>query len=167
MPRSPIPSPPNTRFVSESHPPTSSLPPTSAGLSLRFLDPSLTKIAARPSLSEMLAKEVKVKTSLVPKTKPPAKVVKATVADAPPPSQISKRSTRVEKARPARVEKEKDATSRAPPASLLSGLGLQDSSQDKIISKFIATCLGGGLQSMSSLLTEILATKGTSLLAEV
>ena len=129
MPRSPIPSPPDTRFVSESHPLTSSPPPALAGLSLRFPDPSLTKITARPSLGEMLAKAAKVKTSPVLKTKPPAKATKVSVAAAPSPSpspsQISsaKRPSRVEKAKPARVDKEKDATSRAPPASLPFGSG--------------------------------------------
>ena len=73
------------------------------------------KIAARPSLSEMLARAAKAKASLVPKMKPTARAAthKPTVVVASPHSLApsARRPARVGKEKTVRVEKDKSRAS--------------------------------------------------------
>ncbi|KAK0605235.1 hypothetical protein LWI29_024425 [Acer saccharum] len=169
--RSPIPSPTGTGPVSGSHLSALSSPATLTGSLLHSPDPSLRKVAARPSLSEMLGRAAKAKASLVPKTRPTASAVtpKPTIVAASPPflTPLARRHIRARKEKTVRVEKDKPATPKVPFTDPPFRSRSRDSSQEEIISKFITACLGGSLHQMSSMPMDILVTKGAALLAEV
>ena len=59
----------------------------------------------------------------------------------------------------------------APTSSLTANIpsrsGLGDTTHDEVVSRFIASCPGGSLESMAKIPSKILTAKGTSVLAEV
>ena len=55
----------------------------------------------------------------------------------------------------------------APAADVASGSGLRGATFDEVVSRFAASCPGGSLADMAKLPTDILVTKGASVLAEV
>ena len=66
------------------------------------------------------------------------------------------------------MEKEGIAASRAASyADLPSGSGPRDSDQDELVSRFAAACPEGSLENMAGVPSDILVTKGTTILAEV
>ena len=55
----------------------------------------------------------------------------------------------------------------APAVDIPSGSGSKGATFDEVVSRFVASRLGGGLMNMAKLPTEILVAKGASVLAEV
>ena len=55
----------------------------------------------------------------------------------------------------------------APAAYVASGSGSRGATFDEVVSRFAASCPGGSLMDMAKLPTDILVTKGASVLAEV
>ena len=55
----------------------------------------------------------------------------------------------------------------APAADVASGSGFRGATFDEVVSRFAASCPGGSLIDMAKLPTDILVTKGVSVLAEV
>jgi hypothetical protein len=64
-------------------------------------------------------------------------------------------------------EEEAAAPISAPAADVPSGSGSRGATFDEVVSRFAASCPGGGLMNMAKLPTDILVAKGASVLAEV
>ena len=65
------------------------------------------------------------------------------------------------------TEKKEAAPISAPSVDIPSGSGLGGATHDEVVSRFVASCPEGSSMNMVKLPTEILVTKGASVLAEV